>query len=233
MMIRVLVSPSNVEEALGCIRGGASIIDVKNPKEGSLGANFPWVIREIVEIAKSNGREVSATVGDLDKAGTASLASLGVASLGVDYVKVGLFVDEVEKACEITRGVVKALEDFDVGVVAAGYADWIRAKTFDPMKLPEAASDADADGVMIDTAVKDGRSTFDFMSLDEISEFVDRAHENGMFCALAGGLRWDHIDIIRTLKPDIVGVRTMVCENGRHSKISEELVRKLVREINR
>ncbi len=232
-MIRVLVSPSNVEEALECIRGGAEIIDVKNPREGSLGANFPWVIKEITKLAKSYGKDVSATIGDLDKAGTASLASYGVASLGVDYVKVGLFAGKIESALEILKCVTKAVKEFDIKVVAASYADWIRAKTFSPLKLPEVASDADADGVMIDTAIKDGRSTFEFMSFEDLAEFIDRAHENGMFCALAGGLNWNHIDLIKKLKPDIIGVRTMVCKDGRNSKICSELVQKLVTEINR
>ncbi len=232
-MIRVLVSPSNVEEALECIRGGASIVDVKNPNEGSLGANFPWVIKEIVKITKSHGKEVSATIGDLDKAGTASLAGFGIANLGVDYIKVGLFVSRIEKAREILKNVVRAVKDFDVKVVGACYADWTRAKTIPPLTLPEMASDVDADGIMIDTALKDGRSTFDFMSFEDISEFIDRGHENGVFCALAGGLSWEHIESVKRLKPDIIGVRTMVCENGRNSKIKGELVRKLVNEINR
>ncbi len=232
-MIRVLVSPSNVEEALECIKGGAEIIDVKNPKEGSLGANFPWIIKEVIGLAKSYDRDVSATIGDLDKAGTASLASYGVASLGVDYVKVGLFVGRIESALEILKNVVKAVKEFDTKVVAASYADWVRAKTISPLKLPEIASSADVDGVMIDTAIKDGKSTFEFMSFEDLAEFIDKAHENGLFCALAGGLNWNHIKLIRRLKPDIIGVRTMVCKNGRESKISGELVRKLVNEINR
>jgi uncharacterized protein (UPF0264 family) len=39
----LLISPINTQEAREAINGGADIIDVKNPKEGSLGANFPWV----------------------------------------------------------------------------------------------------------------------------------------------------------------------------------------------
>lgn len=46
----LLISPINREEALESIEGGADIVDVKNPKEGSLGANFPWVIKEIREL---------------------------------------------------------------------------------------------------------------------------------------------------------------------------------------
>ncbi len=232
-MIKVLVSPSNVEEALECVRGGADIIDVKNPKEGSLGANFPWTIGEIVGIAKSEGREVSATAGDLDKAGVASLASLALASLGVDYVKVGLFVERREKAEEILKSVVRAVREFDVKVVGACYADWRRAKTLNPNTLPEIASDADADGILIDTAIKDGKSTFDFMKLNELESLIDSTKDHGLFFALAGGLSWEHLELIRRLKPDVVGVRTMVCENGRNSKIKAELVRKLVEMLSR
>ena len=36
----LLISPINREEALESIEGGSDIVDVKNPKEGSLGANF-------------------------------------------------------------------------------------------------------------------------------------------------------------------------------------------------
>jgi len=37
----------NIEEAGAALLGGADILDVKNPKEGSLGANFPWAIRAV------------------------------------------------------------------------------------------------------------------------------------------------------------------------------------------
>jgi len=36
----LLISPINTEEALEAIEGGADIVDVKNPKEGSLGASL-------------------------------------------------------------------------------------------------------------------------------------------------------------------------------------------------
>jgi len=74
--MRLLVSPMNIEEACAAIEGGADILDVKNPKEGSLGANFPWAIRAVVDLAAGR-MPVSATIGDLDfKPGTASLAAL-------------------------------------------------------------------------------------------------------------------------------------------------------------
>src|SRR3954454_12065628 len=89
--MKVLVSPQNLEESLVCLSAGVEIVDVKNPDEGSLGANFPWVIREIK--GRVQGRALlSATVGDVPfKPGTVSQAALGAITAGADYVKVGLY----------------------------------------------------------------------------------------------------------------------------------------------
>ena len=87
--MRLLVSPSSIEEARSAL--AADIIDVKKPSEGSLGANFPWVIRAIKEMAE---KPVSAAIGDFDyKPGCASLAAYGAACAGADFIKVGLMFD--------------------------------------------------------------------------------------------------------------------------------------------
>ncbi|MFB0544840.1 MAG: (5-formylfuran-3-yl)methyl phosphate synthase, partial [Asgard group archaeon] len=98
--MKLLASVVNVEEAKAAIIGEAHIIDVKNPDEGSLGANFPQVIREIssLKMLFRNGFEVSAAVGDAPNLpGTISLACVGAATAGADYVKIGLFGVKNEK----------------------------------------------------------------------------------------------------------------------------------------
>ncbi len=234
--MKVLVSPRDVEEAIESLKGNADIIDVKNPKEGSLGANFPWVIKSIVELVKKFGKEVSATTGDMPfKPGTASLAALGAAVSGVDYIKVGLYgVKNSDEAYELIKAVVKAVKDYDPNkkVVAAAYADFYRISAIDPLKLPEVGAKAKVDIVMIDTAIKDGTTLFDHMDVKKLREFVNNAHEKGMLCALAGNLKWEHIGTLKELAPDVIGVRTMVCENGRDSRIKSELVEKLVRAVH-
>ncbi|MFX1267117.1 MAG: (5-formylfuran-3-yl)methyl phosphate synthase, partial [Promethearchaeota archaeon] len=42
--MKLLVSPRNLEEAAVAIESNVDYIDCKNPDEGSLGANFPWII---------------------------------------------------------------------------------------------------------------------------------------------------------------------------------------------
>ena len=92
----LLISPINHEEALESIKGGADIVDVKNPKEGSLGANFPWVIRDIREITPED-KLVSATLGDVPyKPGTVSLAAMGAHVSGADYMEQKIMMKQLK-----------------------------------------------------------------------------------------------------------------------------------------
>lgn len=234
--MRLLVSPMNMEEAHAALAGGADILDVKNPKEGSLGANFPWVIRSVAELAGGKV-PVSATIGDLEfKPGTASLAALGAASSGADYVKAGLLgVKTEEQAEEMLNAIVRAVKDFDPKkkVVASGYSDHSRVGSISPMLLPAAASKAGADVVMVDTAVKDGRPTFDFMNEEDLAEFIERGHSFDLQVALAGSIGFPHLEALMRLQPDIVGVRGIVCGGDRRSAVNEELVVKVKAALSR
>ena len=188
----LLISPINHEEALESIKGGADIVDVKNPKEGSLGANFPWVIRDIREITPED-KLVSATLGDVPyKPGTVSLAAMGAHVSGADYIKVGLYgTKDYDEAVEVMENVAKTIKDVDNDtiVVAAGYADAHRVGAVDPMEIPKVAKDAGCDLAMLDTAVKDGHTLFDYLSIEDLEKFVNEAHSYGLKTALAGSVK--------------------------------------------
>ena len=217
-----------MDEARAAVRGHADIIDVKNPREGSLGANFPWVIRRIKEEVSV---PVSATIGDFDfKPGTAALAALGAAVSGAEYIKVGLFgIKTAEQAIELLKAVVKAVKEFDGGkkVVSAFYSDYSRIGSVSPFELPRIASEVDIDVAMVDTAIKDGKSTFEFLSENELKKFVADAHEFGLETAIAGSLKFEDIPAVKRINPDIIGVRGMLCGGDRNGRIKEELVRRL------
>ena len=234
--MRLLVSPMNMEEAHAALAGGADILDVKNPKEGSLGANFPWVIRSVADLA--GGRvPVSATIGDLEfKPGTASLAALGAASSGADYIKAGLLgVKTYDQAEEMLKAIVRAVKDLDPAkkVVASGYSDYSRVGSISPMLLPAAASKAGADVVMLDTAIKDGRPTFDFMDEKSLVEFIELGHSLGLEVALAGSIGFSHLDMLIRLQPDIIGVRGIVCGGDRRRAVEKDLVVKVKDALSR
>ena len=235
--MRLLVSPKDETEARKAAKGGADIIDVKNPAEGSLGANFPWTIRHIRETLSPN-TEISATLGDLPNLpGTASLAAYGLTMLGVDYVKAGLLGVKSQKEAEyMSKMIVRSVKSCNpkVKVVLAGYADWGDAGSISPSTLVKAASKAKAEFVMLDTRVKDGRTLLDYLDTGEIRRFATSAKAKGLKIGLAGSLDEDAICELASIKPDVVGVRGAVCVGGkRTSRISEAKVRNLSRLVAR
>ena len=90
--IKLLISPKNIEEAKIVIASHVEYIDCKNPTEGSLGANFPWIIKSMKELIPNDSSQLlSATIGDFPYLpGSAALAALGAAVSGADIIKVGL-----------------------------------------------------------------------------------------------------------------------------------------------
>jgi uncharacterized protein (UPF0264 family) len=226
--MKLLVSPMNVQEAIASEQGGADIIDVKNPKEGSLGANFPWVIGEIKSHVK---RPLSATIGDFNfKPGTASLAALGAAVAGAQYIKVGLYdIHSEAEAYDLLSAVARSVKSYDPKrlVVASAYSDYTRIGSISPFDLPPMARKAGCDVVMVDTGIKDGKSTFEFMDDAELQSFVDSSHAEGLLCAIAGSITFKDIPLLKRLRPDIIGVRGVVCGGDRNDCIKADLVARL------
>ncbi|ODS42179.1 MAG: hypothetical protein MSIBF_02255 [Candidatus Altiarchaeales archaeon IMC4] len=234
--MKLLVSPVNLEEAKAAIAGGADIIDVKNPNEGSLGANFPWVIKEIKSIVPC-GVELSATIGDFPHLpGTASLAARGAASCGVDYVKVGLLGprDKAE-GVELMKAVVRAVKESNpkINVVACGYADHWTTNSVSYTDVPEIAESSGAGLAMIDTLGKKGGSLFEFMSKSDLAAFVENAQNRSLLTAVGGSIAVKQLKDVYDADVDIIGVRGAVCSNGRDSAIVEEKVRKFKDAVSR
>ena len=215
----LLISPADVEEARDCAKAARylDIVDVKKPDEGSLGANFPWVIREIREAVPAD-KPVSATVGDVPyKPGTVAQAALGAAVSGAAYIKVGLYgCTTPDQAITVMQAVVRAVKDYrpDAFVVASGYADAHRIGCVNPLALPDIAGRSGCDAAMLDTAIKDGTRLFDHVPPELCAEFVRRAHDAGLRAALAGSVKADDLGTLTDIGTDIVGVRGAVCERG-------------------
>lgn len=216
--MRLMISVVSVVEAREAMLGGAEILDVKNPAEGSLGAQSPRVIREIKNL--SSGKvEVSAAIGDMPNLpGTAALAALGAALCGADYVKVGLHGprNEVE-AATLLREVHLAVKELTTSVIAAGYADFRRAGALNPDCLPRVAASAGVKGCLLDTAIKDGHTLFDFLNPKALRSLAEQAHAAGLLFGLAGALLEKDLSLARELGADVVGLRTAACRNNQRS----------------
>lgn len=234
--MKLLISPKNEAEAKEAIAGGADIVDVKNPLEGALGANYPWVIKKIREITPKS-IEVSCALGDSQNLpGSISLAALGAATLGVDYVKVGLYgLKTAQEAVFLLRQVNKATKDHNpqIKVVAAGYADAKEIGALDPSFIPRVAHNAGVDVAMLDTATKDGKTLFDYQTTEQLKAFVDSVHGFGLQAALAGSLRKQDLSVVYGLGADIAGLRGAACTGSDRNKgkMTQKLVAELVQTL--
>jgi len=220
--MQLLVSPSTIEEAKLSV--AADIIDVKKPSEGSLGANFPWVIREIKTLV---AKPLSAAIGDFDyKPGGAALTAYGAACAGADFIKIGLAFEGQEKARDVISAVVRAVkEEFpEKFVVIAAYSDYQRMHSISPFEMAPIAAGCGADFAMIDTGIKDRQSTFAFMDEETLRTFTYANEELGLGTALAGAFKFEDIDALKRINPDIIGVRGMVCGGDRNATVREDLI---------
>jgi (5-formylfuran-3-yl)methyl phosphate synthase len=217
--MRLLVSVTDAHEARLAVEGGVDIVDVKNPAEGSLGAPGPSVIERVREVVPPE-RPVSAAIGDVPNLpGTAALAALGAARSGAAYVKVGLWgACTTDEAVAVLRAVRDAL-DGGAAVIAAAYADAERvsAGPLPPEAVVEAARRGGAGGCLLDTALKDGRGLFEWLTPDTLATLVAEGHDAGLEMALAGALRAEDLSMVRATGADIAGVRAAACRDGRRT----------------
>jgi|TARA_B100000959_G_C14977745_1_gene622237 hypothetical protein len=208
--MKIMVSVTNSKEAQDAMNGGADIIDVKNPVEGALGANLPWITRNIRN-AVGKLEEVSVTLGDMPYLpGTASLAALGAALLRVNYVKIGMLGPKnMEEALHISNSLVKTFEEFKVNIkiIIAGYADYQSHNCVSPLELPKVAAESGAWGILVDVKEKHGEGLFSHLSSKDLQKIVDDSHNLGLVVALAGSLGKEDIQKISNLGADIMGVR--------------------------
>ena len=217
--MKLLVSVTDADEARVAVEGGVDIVDVKNPAEGSLGAPGPGVIQGVREVVPPQ-RPVSAAIGDLPNLpGTAALAALGAARCGAAYVKVGLWGASTRDAAVAVLRAVREAVDGGATVIAAAYADAERVPDapLPPGIVVEAARRADVGGCLLDTAVKDGRALFEWVTPQALAALVAEGHAAGLEMALAGALRAEDLSLVRRAGADIAGVRAAACRDGRRT----------------
>lgn len=219
--MRLLVSVRDAGEALLAARAGVHLIDLKEPRDGALGALPLAVVRDVVAALREHSfrQPISATIGDLPMRDPALIVGrvVAVAGCAVDYVKVG-----VERASG-ARAVLAALAGCDAPVVPVFIAD--RGIDFG---LVEAACAAPFPAVMLDTVDKGAGSLFERVSRPELAAFIARIREAGKLAALAGSLRAADLNALAQLAPDFAGFRSAVCAAGRGSALDAGRLQALV-----
>ncbi len=226
--MNILISIKDAKEAKELAQAkGVDIIDIKNPLEGTLGANYPWVIEDIKPHLPNNA-VTAASIGDLDfKPGSASLAAHGAATLNVNYITASMYRFSSKMEIEITiKSLLKTLEEFSTGLIVAAYADYERCGSPDPLNVLSASGNADY--FMLDTAIKDGKNILNFLKPVKLIKFKEQAHRQGIKLIIAGSIRYPQLEEIKKIKADVIGFRGIVCQEG---EVKAQLVEKLVRTL--
>jgi uncharacterized protein (UPF0264 family) len=201
---RFLVSVRNIREAGLSLSGGADIIDVKEPRQGALGAAALTETAAIVRFV-ANRRPVSATIGDCGLNEAVGRVRQ-TAATQVDYVKVGLFGDPSAPEMDALE---RCAAD-GIGIIAVMFAD--RAPDWTTIGLLAAHGFR---GVMLDTADKAGGGLRRFLTPGALAAFVAEARRHGLLAGLAGSLREEDARALLPLRPDVLGFRGALCGGGR------------------
>jgi uncharacterized protein (UPF0264 family) len=246
----LLVSVRSPEEAEAAIAGGADIIDIKEPMNGSLGRATDETILAVLE--RVAGRHpVSAALGelidDLPVFHDPRLAFVkwGLAGCGTSFLRSPFSVlgssfvygsnDEPRTENWRTKLEVALARPGNPRTVLVAYADWQCAQAPPLEDVVTRACQEPGNVLLIDTHCKGpgkqrkNRPTLlDWLPLDEIRSVCRRCRAGGVRVALAGSLDFATIMRLRPVDPDWFAVRGAVCADGnRQGTIDAGTVRRL------
>jgi uncharacterized protein (UPF0264 family) len=225
-MTQLLVSVRNATEAEAALRGGAQLIDVKEPVNGPLGKASDAAIENVVR-AVSGRVCVSAALGEIsvgdELPSVRAIAGLAYVKVGLAGLGGGLWQ---ERVASLLPGIARRYPD--AVAVAAAYADWRLAGAPSVNDVCEFAVEQGRGVLLIDTFAKAARqSLLNWLSAPEICRLSDRCRSAGVKVALAGSLSPEQIDKLLPLRPDWIAVRGAACDGGREGVVSEQKVRLL------
>ena len=222
-MTALLVSVRSVTEAEAALRGGAALIDVKEPAHGSLGRASDRTIAEVVRTVAGR-RPVSAALGELAD-------SVTFPDVPLDYVKWGLARRSENDWRSRLKATIRQLTEHRprCRAVAVAYADWRRAEAPMPDRICSFAVEHRLGAFLLDTWHKDGSTLLDWLPIAEIERLRERCRAASLPLALAGSLGPAEIRLLLPLRPNWFAVRGAACPNRRRdAPIDEEAVRQLV-----
>ncbi len=214
-MTRLLVSVRDATEAEIACRPGVSVIDVKEPDRGALGAADPNQWQAVVQQIAGR-RPVSVALGELlDDRPTDWWKEFPP----IAFAKIGLAgcADCPDWPLRWNRQLARIPSS--IQRVAVCYADYrlARAPSFDQV-LP-LAKELGCRAVLWDTWNKEAGNLFDWTTESQLSDSIRRVHECRMFAAVAGSLDCRHAAPLIRADADWMAVRGAVCHGSRRTSV--------------
>lgn len=217
-MTRLLVSVRSLEEARLAATAGVDLIDLKEPRLGSLGCVGQDVARAIAGRLAPNHR-LSMAFGELIAWTSDDFDACRSIPSGIEFAKIGLAgCVGVNDWPSRWRRAIQSLPPF-CRPVAVAYADWRAAEAPDPQAIVTEASANGCCALLVDTCRKDRGDLFSHFSPLELRRLFDQATSAGLLTVLAGSLSLRTIETAFDLDPDYVAVRGAVCDGARDGQL--------------
>jgi len=202
-MTLMLASVADADEALLVARGGADIVDLKDPRRGAIGAVDIEVASHCVRAIGAAAR-ISATLGDPPYEPEALAArARGLAALGVETLKLALDRASLERLAPTLAALAR-----EVKLVGMLFVD--EAPDFD--LIPELAK-LGFSGAMLDTRRKGAGRLLTHLDVARLEAFCARCRAAGLTAGLAGALEPPDIPRLLLVAPDVLGFRGALCAN--------------------
>ncbi len=212
------------------------ILDVKEPKRGSLGAAEPEVLEQIgMSIDRSVVKSFSA--GELsdwiDDSGIPLPVSLNERygdSILNHYrlIKVGLASMATRSNWQHDWQVLFRFLPLNTDAVAVSYLDYPGCRAPAPEEVIEFAATQDrCAAVLFDTYHKSG-NLFSHLSERRLKELIAMIHRHNLISVVAGSVDEQCLTEVRQAAPNFIGVRGAVCAKDRTAEIDESLVRRFL-----
>lgn len=226
----LLVSVRDAAEAREALAGGATIVDVKEPARGPLGAAACDVTARIAAVVARQtpwtlaAGELRDGVAAIHEHVRRTIALLGAGAVPPAAVKAGLAGMGAGEWRSLLGAFVAGLPA-GVEPVAVAYADWERACSPAPVEVIAAAASAGFGVLLLDTFDKAGGPVVgNAVAAAQVADWIGRARQAGMLPVLAGNLTADTLPAAVACGPDVIAVRSAACVGGRSGTVSEKLV---------
>lgn len=229
----MLVSVRNVSEAEAARAGGCDVLDIKEPARGAMGMADPATITAIVRRVRGAEAAVPVSValgevGDWEPERAVPQLPPGIAFLKLGTAGLGNVRDwgarmaavidrfRAKMRVEIRRGGETAsdISKKNPHWIAVGYADWELARGPRPEEIIAQAALCGCAGILFDTFSKEDARLVDWLPSTRLEALAALARARGLLFALAGRLQIGDIPGLKTVDPDIMGIRSAACRAG-------------------
>jgi len=225
----------DADEAEWAVRAGVAVVDIKEPRGGSLGAAPPSTIAAIVARFTRAARDAEGGAKQRSRLSIALGELVGDGPLGTErlddewsrvlgeaapsFVKVGL-ADAARLADwpDVWR---RALQHLPAASrrVAVAYADWRDCGAPSVGDVLAHARWAGCDVLLVDTYHKHQGHLLDHLRPSDLGRVAAAARRHGLRLALAGSITKETLGRVLGVQPDWVAVRGAVCAGSRTDRI--------------